>query len=536
MNTLFYGDNLEILRNHVPNETADLVYLDPPFNSARNYNLLFKQRKGDDSPAQIMAFEDTWQYSLPMHEDFRQDRRNARLFDLMESLYGILGQSEMMAYVLMMAPRLLELHRVLRPTGSLYLHCDPVASHYLKIIMDVIYGPDKFRNEITWKRTSSHNDAKRKFGDVSDTILFYSKSSDYHFQAQYTPHDEEYLRKFYRFVDEDGRRYRIDNLSSPNPRPNLTYDYKGYKPPAYGWRVSRERMAQMEVEGRLYFPKSPDGRIQQKRYLDEMPGTPVSNVWSDIQPVQSQSGERRGYPTQKPLALLERIIAASTKPGDVVLDPFCGCGTAVIQAERMGRRWMGIDVTYLAVAEIIYRLGSETDAVRDETYSVQGEPKDETAAREFFRSTEPQNHKPFEMWAVSLVEGEPQEKKGGDKGIDGRLALYDLQNKLRWATIQVKGGHLTPSLVRDFARVIERENAPFGIFISLDHPTKQMLQEAENLGFAEDYGSRRIPRMQWLTIKDLLEGHRKPEIPMGYMVPRHGGVGKVAPKQEKLEM
>ncbi len=539
MNTLFYGDNLDILRNRIPDESVDLIYLDPPFNSSRNYNLLFKQRKGVDSPAQIMAFEDTWQWSLALYEEFMNDRRNARLFDLTESLHRILGRSEMMAYVLMMAPRLLELHRVLKPAGSLYLHCDPAASHYLKIILDVVFGPDKFRNEITWKRTSSHNDAKqgRKIhGSIHDTILFYSKTDKWTWNWIYTPYDDAYIREYYKFIEpQTARRYRLDNLTAAKPGGDVSYEFHGTYPyKGRYWAYSKENLEKFYNDGRLYFPKN-GGTPSYIRYLDEMPGVPIQNLWTDIPPIQSNSKERRGYPTQKPLALLERIIAASSNEGDVVLDPFCGCGTAVIQAERMNRSWIGIDVTWLAIAEIIYRLNSETSAKRDETYHVEGDPADELAAREFFRSTESQNHKPFEMWAVSLVEGEPQEKKGGDQGVDGRIPLYDLQNRLRWAVIQVKGGHLTPSLIRDFARVIEREKAPFGIFISLMEPSKQMRQEAEGLGFVEGYGSRRIPRMQLLTIREILEESKRPELPLGYMVQRHDGVGKIQARNEEMD-
>jgi site-specific DNA-methyltransferase (adenine-specific) len=286
-------------------------------------------------------------------------------------------------------------------------------------------------------------------------------------------------------------------------------------------------MKELDAKGLLLFPSSKDGRIMRKRYLDEMSGAVIGDVWSDISQIRGATKERRGYPTQKPLALLERIIAASSNPGDVVLDPFCGCGTAVIQAERMGRQWIGIDVTYLAVSEIIYRLGSETYAKRDETYRVEGDLKDETAAREFFRSTEPQNHKPFEMWAVSRVEGESQEKKGGDRGVDGRIPIYDLHKKLQWAVIQVKGGHLTPSQVRDFAHVIEREKALFGIFISLDQPTLQMRQEAESLGFVEGFGTRRIPKMQLLSIRELLEEKKRPDLPYGYIPRRDSGASWV---------
>ena len=309
-NTLYYGDNLIILREHIPSESIDLIYLDPPFNSSRNFNVLFKDESGTESEAQIEAFEDTWHWNIAAEHTYTEVLTEApdHVAKMIESLRDFIGTNQMMAYLVMMAARLVELHRVLKPTGSLYLHCDPTASHYLKIILDTIFSPQNFRNEIIWQRTISHNDVKRKFADISDVIHFYTKSSNYTFNVQYIPHTEEHLRGFYRHVDEHGRRYAIDNLRSPNPRPNLTYEYKGYKPHPNGWSVSKEKMEQLDAEGRLYFPSSKDGRIRLKRYLDEMPGTPVGCIWTDIKPIQSQADERLGYPTQKPLALLDRII------------------------------------------------------------------------------------------------------------------------------------------------------------------------------------------------------------------------------------
>ncbi len=558
INQLHYGDNLEVLREKtdlIPDESVDLIYLDPPFNSQRTYNLLFKQVKGDPAPAQIMAFTDTWNWSPLMLEEFREDARNAPIFDLVESLYKLLGDSEMMAYVLMMGPRLLELHRKLKPTGSLYLHCDPVASHYLKILLDAIVRPQNFRNEITWKRQSAHSDAKEHFPNVSDSILFYAKSSKTPFRPVFGKHDPEYVKKFYRFDDGDGRGlYRLDNIAAPegggmaaiNPktgRPNGWHVYKGFQPPARGWRFSPETMAQKDAEGRIWFPRLPDGsfdftkRPQLKRYLREMEkkGSILTNVWSDISPIQAASKESRGYPTQKPLLLLERIIAASSQEGEVVLDPFCGCGTAVVAAERMGRKWIGIDVTYLAVAEIVYRLSTETDAQRNVDYKLIGSPRDEMSARKFFEETAPQNHKPFEMWAVHLVEGEPQEKQGADKNIDGRIPFRGFDGKLRWGLIQVKGGHTRPNHVREFARTLDRDKsnpALVGLFICFGF-TKDMKEEAEKMGFAEGIAgpggsARRCPRLQILTIKQLLEERKPYNVPEGWRIPKSKGLGRAS--------
>ena len=511
-NVLYYGDNLDVMREHIGDESVDLVYLDPPFNSARDYNVLFKQAKKDENQAQITAFTDTWLWSKRTYQEFFDDSHNERLFELVEALFKILGSSEMMAYLLMMAPRLLELHRALKPTGSLYLHCDPVASHYLKIMLDIVFGATCFKNEITWKRTHAHGDARRRFSDVSDTLLFYGKTDASVFNPQYLPYDEEYLRKYYRFVDESGRRYRLVTLRSPNPRPNLVYEYKGYKPHPNGWAVSREKMEELDRQGRLHLPTKPDGAILEKYYLDEMKGVVAGDLWSDIDPIGAHALERMGYPTQKPLALLERIISASSNAGNLVLDPFCGCGTAVVAAEKLGRRWIGIDITYIAIDLIISRLAQDFGLKRDKDYQVIGDPKDAFSARKLFE----ESAKQFEIWAVGLVQGVPQPDKVADKGVDGKVYFQDLEGKLQWAVCQVKGGHLNPSMVRDFAHVIEREKAALGFLICLETPTKGMYQEAEELGFVSAPSGRKIPRLQMRTIRELLDERKEFDFPKGY--------------------
>jgi site-specific DNA-methyltransferase (adenine-specific) len=533
VNELHYGDNLERLRNHIPDEVADLVYLDPPFNSARNYNLLFKQHKGQDSPAQIMAFEDTWQWSHRENQRFRDDDRNQPLWKLVASLYEILGDSEMMAYIVMMAPRLLELHRKLKPTGPLYLHCDPAASHYLKIILDVVFEPQHYRNEVVWKRTSAHNDSSKRFGNVHDILLYYAKSDRTEWHPVYEPYSDEYVALHYVHEDPDGRKFRRVDLRSPNPRPNLTYDYTAsngltYKPHANGWAVSREVMKRLDREGRLFFPaKGEEGRLRRKLYLDEVSGTRAGDVWTDIKPIFSVASERRGYPTQKPLALLERIIAASSEIGQVVLDPFAGCGTAIVAAERMGRSWIGIDITYLAINEIVDRLNEEKREGHALNYTLKGTPKDESSAIALFESTRDQNHKPFEQWAVTLVGGRYNDKRGADRGIDGRIPLWAMDGTYREGLIQVKGGNaLNLGTVRDFGHVIESNKAVFGIMIAQREPTKEMRLVAEQMGLADWPGSREIPRYQILTTQSILEQGKRPVIPEGYRVAPQTGVGK----------
>ncbi len=510
-NGLFYGDNLDILREHIPNESVDLVYLDPPFNSSRNYNVLFRDEAGKYSEAQIEAFEDTWHWTHETERTYRElvIESSTRVSELMAALRSLVGTSEMGAYLVMMAARLVELHRVLRPTGSLYLHCDPTASHYLKIVMDSVFGPTNFRNEIIWKRTSSHNDARRSFGDVSDTLLYYAKSNAAAFHVQYRPYDESYIRDFYRHVDGRGRRYRLSDLRSPNPRPNLTYDYKGYKPHPNGWAVSREKMQQLDAEGRLYFPKKAEGRIQLKRYLDEMSGMPVGNVWEDILPVQAQAAERLGYPTQKPLALLDRIIQASSNPGDVVLDPFCGCGTALVAAQKLGRRWIGIDITHLSIALMKYRL---CHAFPDVQFDVVGEPEDLGGAVELANADRFQ----FQWWALSLVKARPlggesgskTGKKGADRGIDGVISFFDdASNKPKRVIVQVKSGHVQRGDIGQLVGTVQREDAAIGVFVTLEEPTREMTREAVVAGQYYSPGwQQEYPRIQILTIEQLLHG------------------------------
>ncbi|RYG31046.1 site-specific DNA-methyltransferase, partial [bacterium] len=523
-NRLHYGDNLGVLREHIPNESVDLIYLDPPFNSARSYNLLFKQVKGAESPAQIMAFEDTWTWSHVLYDDFKKEPRNSPLWGIVAALYETLGPSEMMAYLVMMAPRLIELRRVLKPTGNLYLHCDPVASHYLKLILDVIFGPQNFRNEITWKRSDTHNDARKQFARIADRVLFYTKTDAAPFVPQHVAHAEKTLKDWYLYLEmpdgsirkmtpmerdsqqipEGARRFNAGDLSSPNPRPNLMYEYKGYLPHANGWRCDRARMEELDAAGLLLFPASSNGRIMFKRYLDEQPGAILGDLWTDISLIRAGHKEGRGYPTQKPLKLLERIIAASCPEGGTVLDPFCGCGTAIVQAERMARNWLGIDITYLAINEVVSRLQEEKREGHALRYELVGTPKDADAAQALFEQTVSQNHRPYEQWAVTLVPGARwNEKKGADRGIDGRLTLW-VGTKPKDALVQVKGGNaLNPSNVRDFAHVIESNDAPLGFMISQKPPTKEMKRVAEGMGRISFGGTATYQRYQILSVKEI---------------------------------
>lgn len=517
LNSLFYGDNLTILRERIADESVDLIYLDPPFNSNRSYNVLFKTRSGEDSQAQVEAFDDTWTWSQQAEElyaELTQGGAPAKVADALEAMRRLLGDNDVLAYIVMMTGRLVELHRVLKPTGSLYLHCDPTASHYLKIVLDAIFGPDRFLNEVIWQRTATKGDAKRKWGSVHDVLLAYTGGPAYTFNPVYLEPDDAYTARF-SLDDGDGRGpYRLAPLDSPNPRPNLTYDYKGFSPPTKGWRVNKELMEQLDADGRLAFPRTSTGRIARKHYLEEQEGRKAGDVWTDITPLQGAGAERLGYPTQKPLALLERIIEASSNPGDVVLDPFCGCGTTIDAAQKLDRRWVGIDVTYLAVDLIDKRLRATHGEEIAETYKVHGIPQDLGGAQAMFEA----NPFEFERWAVSLVDGQPNQKQVGDRGVDGviRFPIDNKQGTGR-ALVSVKGGAQNPGYVRDLAGTVQHESADLGVYVCLKTPTKGMIEAANHSGsYSWPVDGRSYPRVQILTIEELLDGER-PNMPTPFL-------------------
>lgn len=530
-NTLFYGDNLPILREHIPDDSIDLVYLDPPFNSNRSYNVLFRDEGGHAADAQLTAFDDTWHWGQQAEDTYRELVTQARpeVQKMIAALLDFIGRNQMMAYLVMMAARLVELHRVLKPTGSLYLHCDPTASHYLKVVLDTIFGAENFRNELVWKRTSAHSDAARRYASVHDVLLLYAKTDRATWNRQYEPYDDEYIATHFVHQDPDGRRFRRVDLRSPNPRPNLTYDYKGYKPHPNGWAVSREKMEQLDAEGRLFFPaKGESGRIRRKLYLDESLGAPISDIWTDIKPIFAVGAERLGYPTQKPLALLERIIQASSNPGDLVLDPFCGCGTAVAAAQKLDRRWIGIDVTHLSISLQKYRLAAMFPGL---TFRVIGEPQDLGAARQLAQDDRYQ----FQWWALSLIRAKPlggQEgskagKKGSDKGVDGVITFIDDNSgKPKRAIVQVKSGHVRSGDIRDLKGTLEREKASLGIFITLEPPSPDMETEAVTAGYYHSPGWHQdYRRIQILTIEGLLRGAQ-------VQMPPSAQTFKLAPRAE----
>jgi len=412
----------------------------------------------------------------------------------LQAFKQMLGASPMMAYLTMMTPRLIELHRVLKPTGSLYLHCDPTASHYLKIVLDTIFDPTNFRNEVTWKRRHGFSSAvheSNRFGNCTDTILFYGKSEATRFTPQYNKDSKEYrnyITKFFTLVDGDGRLYQATSLTNPAYRPNLIYEYKGYKPPANGWMISKEKMTLWDEQGRIHFPKDPGGRLRRKSYADELKGMPIQNLWDDIQQLGAHDAERLGYPTQKPQSLLRRIISASSTPGDVILDPFCGCGTAIDAAQELGRRWIGIDIAIQAIGIIEERLHLNHGLAPSIDYIVEGTPRDEAGARKLLAR---QGRYRFEDWALDFVRAEPwsgKTKRGKDRGRDGVIVFRDSETRMpHRALVQVKSGEdRAPAHVRDLRGTMEREEVEMGVFLTLESATPEMELEAATAGFYTD--------------------------------------------------
>jgi adenine specific DNA methylase Mod len=525
-NVLYYGDNLAVLRESIKDESIDLIYLDPPFNSNASYNVLFKAPTGEQSQAQIEAFEDTWHWNEHTESAFDQVMHsgNTEAANMLKAMRSFLRENDMMAYLAMMAVRLIELYRVSKPTGSLYLHCDPTASHYLKILLDAIFNPKNFRNEIIWKRTSGHSDAIR-YGSVHDTILFYSKSDNLRWNDTYQPYDPIYVDQYYRYQDKDGRRFMSDNLSAAGlSGGGYHYEWRGVK--GY-WRCPVETMQKLDEQGYVFYTKN--GIPRRKRYLDESKGMPTQDIWTDIQALRSWHQERLGYPTQKPVGLLERILLASSNENDIVLDPFCGCGTTVHAAQKLKRQWIGIDITHLAIGLIERRL---RDAFPGIKFEVHGTPKDFAGAEDLAKRDKYQ----FQWWAVTLINAVPYggKKKGADSGIDGYYYCKPDGKKTENGIVSVKAGNtMHVDMVRDLRGVIEREKSPLAILITLREPTTPMVKEAASAGFFKTAFGQ-FPPIQIATVGQLLEG-KLPKLPPQEI----GGGYKQAPKehtgkQEKL--
>jgi site-specific DNA-methyltransferase (adenine-specific) len=412
----------------------------------------------------------------------------------------------------MMAVRLIELHRVLKPTGSLYLHCDPTASHYLKLVLDTIFGHSQFKNDIAWLRAVPKSDFRQgatNWPRVHDVLLYYVRNNKTaNFRQPHMPHSATYILNKYSNRDPDGRQYQLTSLNAPGAgsRGHPQYEFMGV---TRYWRYSKQKMMALAAEGRIVQP-SPGAVPRYKRYLDEMAGVPVGDVWTDIDPINSQAQERLGFQTQKPVTLLERVIDASSNEGDTILDPFCGCGTTVHAAQKLNRKWIGIDITHLAIALVERRL---KEAFPKIAFDVYGVPKDVGGARDLALRDKHE----FQKWITAKIGAQPYKggKKGMDRGIDGYLNFRDIDRKPQFAIISVKGGeHVGPDMIRVLKTVVDREKAALGLFLSLNEPTREMGREATAAGFYET-GGMRFPKIQILTVADIFAG-RKPQVPFGF--------------------
>lgn len=518
-NTLFFADNLDVMRE-MEALSVDLIYLDPPFNSDRRYSVLYKDEHFKDSESQVLAFSDFWQWTDKAEATYDEimastSPASLNVQKMLAALRDFVGTNQMMAYITMMTVRLVEMHRLLKPSGSLYLHCDPTASPYLRIILDAIFSPAMFVNEIVWQRSKTvkgnAGQGSKMWGPNTDSILFYRKTEANKFYPQFNTYTDDYLKKFYRHLDADGRVYRLISMIAPGGADKGNPEYEVMGVTRY-WRYSQKKMQQLIDAGLVVQTKS--GVVpQRKQYLDEGKGVAIQSLWTDINPVMPQSKEGLGYQTQKPLALLERIILASTDHGDVVFDPFCGCGTTVAAAQRLGRRWIGADITYLAIQRIAERLSG----VDFETFGI---PRSLGDAQDLAE----RNRYQFEVWALSLVRAKPlksdpskvKKASGSDKGIDGVILFFEEgENKPRQVVVQVKSGsNIKRGDISQLVGDMSREGAAMGLFITLKPATQQMIAEAAAAGsYQSPSWNRSYPRIQIVTIKELLDGSKRVEMP-----------------------
>lgn len=524
-NLLYYGDNLDVLRRHVRDETVDLCYIDPPFNSKRNYNQIYNNI-GREDRAQAQAFVDTWSWDDHANQCFEQILFNVngvqtrQSIELIRGLDTVLGRGSLFAYLVSMAVRIAEIRRVVKPTGSFYLHCDTTASHYLKLIGDSIFcgqGGD-FKNEIIWRRYGAHNDVgqgSKSFGRIHDAILFYTKSKEHKWKQLFTPLNEEYVKSTYRNVEEGtGRRFRVSPLTAPGgaEKGNPVYEWHGH---TRSWRYNKETMGRLDKEGRLYYSKT--GYVGKKLYLDESKGVPVQDVWNDIPALSGAHAERLGYPTQKPEALLERIIKASSDEGDLVLDAYCGCGTTTAVAQSLKRRWIGIDITYQSISLVLRRLEKKFGSEVLDYITLNGIPQDMESAVALAHKKDDRVRKEFEKWAVLTYTNNRaliSDKKGADQGIDG--VAYFLVGKKDNAKIifQVKSGHVDRGDIAKLRGDMQREDATLAVLITLEKPTGPMLKEAKAAGtYHHEMMNRSYDKIKIVTVKELIEQDKRLDIP-----------------------
>ena len=531
VNKLYYGDNLEVLRKYIKDESIDLCYIDPPFNSKRNYNQIYNNL-GKEDQAQAQAFVDTWTWDNHANEALEEIQSNyqgkftSQTIDLIDGLTKVLGKGSLLAYLVSMTLRIVEIHRVLKSTGSFYLHCDPTASHYLKIVLDAIFcsqGGD-FKNEIIWKRSSAHNDTKQgnvvHLGRIHDVILFYTKSMNTLRNELYESHSQEYIEKFYKYRDPNGRLYTLDNITGPGgaSKGNPQYEFLGI---TRYWRYSKNRMEELYQQGRIIQTK-PGTVPRYKRYLDEMQGIPLQDLWNDISPISSQARERLGYPTQKPEALLERIIKASSNKGDVILDAYCGCGTTIAVAERLERNWIGIDITYQSISLMLKRLEDSFGKNVLDKIELNGIPKDLESAKALATKPDDRTRKEFEKWAVLTYSNNRaviNDKKGADKGIDAIAYFQGDKDNREKIVFQVKSGNVKSGDIRDLQGTMTLQGAALGIFITLKPPSKDMIQTAKSAGiYRGRYMSQSVDKIEIVTVQEILEQKKRLDVILTFEV------------------
>ena len=531
-NQLFYGDNLEVLRKHIRDESVDLCYIDPPFNSKRNYNQIYNN-VGKEDQAQAQAFMDTWTWDDHANQGLAEIQDNylghftGQSIDLISGLSKVLGKGSLLAYLVGMTLRIVEIHRVLKPTGSFYLHCDSSASHYLKIILDAIFcsqGGD-FLSEIVWKRTSARS-YSHKWNNIHDTILFYSKSNKFTWNRQYTDYDKSYTDKFYRHIEEGtGRRFRISDLTAAGTRNGQSgKPWKGIDPASKGnhWKYTIERLDELDKEGRIHYPKKKGGVPGYKRYLDEMEGVAIQSIINDISPLSAQSAEKLGYPTQKPESLLERIIKASSNEGDIILDAYCGCGTTIAVAEKLNRSWIGVDITYQSISLILKRLEDSFGKNSIENIQLNGIPKDRESAVALANKADDRTRKEFEKWAVITYSNNRaviNAKKGADKGIDAVAYFQGEKDNTEKIIFQVKSGKVKSGDIRDLQGTMTLQQAAIGIFITLQPATKDMIQTAKMAGiYQSPFMSQLVDKIQIVTVQEILEEKKRIDIRLMFEV------------------
>lgn len=505
MNQLFYGDNLSILRNKIVRESVDLCYIDPPFNSKRNYNQIYNNI-GREDRAQAQAFIDTWVWDDWAMEGYAEiiandrGRFSVQLVELIKGLRAVLNEGSLLAYLVSMSLRLTEIQRVLKPTGSFYLHCDPTSSHYLKLVCDAVFCPrgGQFINEIAWCYDLGGRVSKKAYGRRHDILLFYAKSDGgkhiFNYQAVLEPWNEKGKKKF-RLEDGKGKYRLIGRFLKDSP-------IKGHRDVSPEWEKKR-----------------PD--LVQRYYMK--PGKSAVDFWN-ICPVNQNSPERLGYPTQKPEELLSRVVKASSPEDGTVLDAYCGCGTTIFVAELLNRKWIGIDITYQSIALILRRLEKAFGSDVLERIQIDGIPKDIASARALAHREDDRLRKEFEKWAVLTYTNNRaviNEKKGGDRGIDGTAYFKTSATDSEKIVLQVKSGAINPTAVRDLRGTMEREKAELARLIVLDQPSAGMHREAKSAGvFRHDLMGRNYDRIEIVTVKDMLESGERLEIPMSEEVLR----------------